>query len=116
MVGAKRNLALLLAELMCFHLATGLETRLLMKFLKRERYDLVISFLPSHNAIAVLASRAMDIPVVVSERNDVLRQPVSIQTQWIRTKLYPYATMITANTEFSVQQLKDSLPDSQVIW
>lgn len=112
----KSNLSNILAQLMELDLSVAIETRLLLNYLKRHRSSLVISFLPGHNAIAVLACRALSIPVVVSERNDFLRQPVSGRFSWTRSTLYEHANLITANTEFAVQQIKDSLPNSRVIW
>lgn len=53
---------------------------------------------------------------MVSERKDFVRQPVSAQCQWARSILYKHADMISANTEFTVNQIQDLHPDSRVIW
>ena len=114
--GGQEQVSRLLARLMGFHLPSGLEVRFLSRFLQRENYDLLISFLPGNNAISILASLASDTPVIVSERNDFLRQPASQKDRWARSALYPLADMITANTEFGVEQLNNSFPEKNIVW
>lgn len=106
----------LFTELARFGVAPGIKTLLLGRYLQQQQCNLVISFLPDHNAFAILASKAVNIPVVVSERNDFVRQPVSAQVQWARSSLYKHANIITANTEFAVQQITELNPHGQVIW
>lgn len=105
-----------LANVLEFDLRAGVQTRLLIRYLQRQRCHIVISFLPAHNAIALFACQAVGIPVVVSERNDFLRRPVSDIDHWVRSNLYTHANLITANTEFAVEQIKCALPDNRVIW
>ena len=110
------NIAGLLSGLMHFHLPSGIEVRFLMRLLRRSRCDLLISFLPKHNTIGILASLGIGIPVIISERNDYVHQPVSQSAQWARSVLYPHADIITANTEFAVNQLKEAFPGKKVLW
>src|SRR3546814_4193749 len=46
----------------------------LRRILKRERPDLVVSFLTKINVITLLAGVALPIPVIVSDRNNPIRQ------------------------------------------
>lgn len=53
--------------------------------------DVVISFLAKINIITVLATRWMDVRVIVSERNNPERQTVSPVWRWLRHRLYGVA-------------------------
>jgi glycosyltransferase involved in cell wall biosynthesis len=53
--------------------------------------DVVISFLAKINIITVLATRGLGIRVIVSERNNPLRQVVSPVWRWLRDHLYGVA-------------------------
>ena len=50
--------------------------------------DLAISFLAKINVLTVLASRGLDFPVVVSERNNPERQRFRGIWSWLRQRLY----------------------------
>jgi glycosyltransferase involved in cell wall biosynthesis len=53
--------------------------------------DVVISFLAKINIITVLATRGLDVGLVVSERNNPLRQVVNPVWRWLRLRLYAVA-------------------------
>ena len=53
--------------------------------------DVVISFLAKINIVTILATRGLDIGVVVSERNNPLRQPLNPVWSWLRLRLYAVA-------------------------
>ena len=53
--------------------------------------DVVISFLAKINVITVLATRGLDVGVIVSERNNPLRQVVNPVWRWLRLRLYGVA-------------------------
>jgi glycosyltransferase involved in cell wall biosynthesis len=55
-------------------LRSALRVTRLRRLLKREAPDLVVSFLTKINVITLLASRGLDVPVIVCERNNPLRQ------------------------------------------
>ncbi|WP_379923346.1 glycosyltransferase family 4 protein [Erythrobacter sp. R86502] len=63
----------------------------LRKHLKNSRPDLLISFLTRTNVQAILASRGLDIPVIVSERNNPVQQDPGAAWRWLRARLYPKA-------------------------
>jgi glycosyltransferase involved in cell wall biosynthesis len=62
--------------------------RALRHALRTAAPDLVISFLTKINVLALLASRGLAIPVVVSERNNPERQRVRGTWNWLRQRLY----------------------------
>jgi len=53
--------------------------------------DIVVSFLAKINIVTVLATRWMDVRVIVSERNNPQRQTVSLVWRWLRHRLYGVA-------------------------
>lgn len=59
--------------------------------LKAQRPDLVVSFLTRSNVVAVLAARGLGIPVIVSERNNPLRQKPGVIWRALRRLSYPRA-------------------------
>lgn len=66
-------------------------TRRLRKHLKDSRPDLLISFLTRTNVQAVMAARGLDIPVIVSERNNPAQQDPGPMWRWLRAQTYPKA-------------------------
>ncbi|WP_373476761.1 glycosyltransferase family 4 protein [Sphingorhabdus sp.] len=58
---------------------------------KEQRPDMVVSLLTRSNVIAVLAATGLDIPVIVSERNNPLRQKPGIVWQILRRYAYARA-------------------------
>ena len=62
--------------------------RALRRALRATAPDLVISFLAKINVLAVLASRGLAIPLVVSERNNPERQRFRGTWSWLRQLLY----------------------------
>ena len=62
--------------------------RALRQTLRAADPDLAISFLAKINVLTVLASRGLDFPVVVSERNNPERQRFRGIWSWLRQRLY----------------------------
>lgn len=63
----------------------------LRSLLRRHRPDLVVSLLTRSNVIAVLAARGLNIPVIVSERNNPARQRPGTVWRALRRHSYPRA-------------------------
>lgn len=61
--------------------------------------DLIFSFLTKINVLTLLATRGLRIPVVVSERNNPLKQPMNPLWSRLRDALYPSALRLIAQTE-----------------
>lgn len=62
--------------------------RLLHAEFRRNRPDAVIAFLTRTNVLAAFAARSLDIPVIVSERNNPERQRVGRVWEWLRRHAY----------------------------
>ncbi len=60
--------------------------------------DAVISFTSKMNAIALLATRWLNIPVVVSERSNPVKSPLGGSWKQLRQQTYPFADRIVFQT------------------
>ncbi|MFY9608540.1 MAG: glycosyltransferase family 4 protein [Blastocatellia bacterium] len=58
----------------------------------------VISFINLTNVRVLLATRGLGLPVIVSERDDPFRDPLPEGAARLRTRLYPMATYLVAQT------------------
>lgn len=65
-----------------------------------------LSFLPGTNVLTSLARLGVDVPLVLSERNDVARQPMSPILRAARRLLYRTATVVTTNRPDDVETLQ----------
>ncbi|MFN6566938.1 glycosyltransferase family 4 protein [Dendronalium sp. ChiSLP03b] len=61
--------------------------------------DAVISFMSTTNVLVLLATRGLQIPVVVSERNDPLKISISRSWKQLRQWTYPFADRIVFQTK-----------------
>lgn len=77
----------------------------LRRALRAIRPDVVISFLAKINVTTVLATRGLDLGVVVSERNNPERQAVSPVWEWLRHRLYGVADRIVTPSEGVLRSL-----------
>lgn len=71
----------------------------LREILRDGRFDVAISFLTKINVLALLASIGLRLPVIVSERNNPLRQPHHRLWQTAANLLYRRARAIVIQTE-----------------
>lgn len=69
----------------------------------------VISFTDQTNAIALLATRWLNIPVVVSERNDPATFPISKIWEQLRQWTYPFADRIVVQTQRALNYFPSDL-------
>ncbi len=65
--------------------------RLLRRRLAEARPDVLISFIDQGNVLALLASRGLGIPVIISERTDPSRRPIEPFWNGLRKLTYPLA-------------------------
>lgn len=87
----------------------------LAKVFTRWKPDAIVSFLTQSNILSILAMPAQH-PVAISERNDVVRQPVRPEIGLLRSTTYPQAALIMANSPHVVTDLGGMFPDSRVQW
>jgi GalNAc-alpha-(1->4)-GalNAc-alpha-(1->3)-diNAcBac-PP-undecaprenol alpha-1,4-N-acetyl-D-galactosaminyltransferase len=71
----------------------------LRQILVRQQPDIVVSFLPSANIMAILATAGLKLPVIVSERTDPEHYPQSWIWRFMCRHLYQYAALLTVQTE-----------------
>ncbi|WP_324827748.1 glycosyltransferase family 4 protein [Qipengyuania zhejiangensis] len=71
----------------------------LRSFLKQDRPDVVLSFLTKVNVLTLLASRGLDLKVVISERNNPAEQGAHPAWSWAWKKLAPCAATVVLQTE-----------------
>jgi glycosyltransferase involved in cell wall biosynthesis len=81
----------------------------LRRAVREIRPDVVISFLAKINVTTVLATRGLDLAVVVSERNNPERQEVSPVWDWLRHRLYGVADRLVTPSEGVLQSLPAAL-------
>ncbi|WLT30171.1 glycosyltransferase family 4 protein [Geothrix sp. PMB-07] len=88
-------------------LANNLERiRTLRREIQRIRPDVLISFIDKENALMVMASRGLGIPVIISERTDPSRRSLGRFWEGIRNLTYPRADVIV----FQSQAVLDWFP------
>lgn len=93
-------------------LANVARVRHLRAALKHRDFGVVISFLTKINVIALLASHGLGIPVIVSERNNPLRQTASPVWAKLLDRLYPRAAAIVLQTATSRACLPENVAKS----
>ena len=68
---------------------------------KQNRPDILISFMPKTNLIAIIIAKIFDIKVIVSEHSNH-KANKTYEIKWIRKFLYKYANATTVLTDFDV--------------
>lgn len=74
----------------------------LRELYKTEKPDAVISFITRTNICAILAGLGLNIPIIISERNNPVVDPRSRKTRLLRDLLYPLAAGCVFQTEFAM--------------
>ncbi|MEL7190244.1 MAG: glycosyltransferase family 4 protein [Pseudomonadota bacterium] len=75
-----------------------LRTRDMRAHFEESKPDLIVSFLTRTNVQTVLATREFGIPVIVSERNNPVKQNPGKVWNWLRRQTYPMATGLVTMT------------------
>jgi len=91
-----------------------LRAHYLQRILGDYQPGIIVSFLTQTNLACIIATYKSHIPVLVSERNDVVRQPMSPHVMQLRAGLYRSAAIITSNTQYSSNTLTQWFPGSNV--
>ena len=73
--------------------------RRLRAAIRQSRPDFVLSFLTRTNVLTLLAAAGMNVPVVVSERNNPALQPFGPVWKWLQSRLYPRAHGLVTMTQ-----------------
>ncbi len=88
--------------------ATVTLVRRMRATLRQHDVDVVVSFLTTANLLALVATRGLGIRVVVSERNDPVREATPAPIRWSRRLLYRFADVVTANSQAALDALRHS--------
>lgn len=75
----------------------------------------VVSFLTPTNILIILASLGLNVDIIVSERNDTTRQNVGWPWRILRRTLYRFATVVTANTLHSLNDMSSYVPKKKLV-
>ncbi|MFN0192931.1 MAG: glycosyltransferase family 4 protein [Aestuariivirga sp.] len=90
-------------------LATARRIAALRKALRQLSPDIVVSFLTRTNVKTIIATAGMDVPVVVSERNNPELQDVGIWWNWLRARTYPRAFGLVTMTKGALEFIPETL-------
>ncbi|MBK5571335.1 MAG: glycosyltransferase family 4 protein [Ensifer sp. SSB1] len=71
----------------------------LRSVIRNSRPDFVLSFLTRTNVLALLATRGLGLPVIISERNNPAAQPFGSLWKWLQLRLYPRAFALVTMTK-----------------
>ncbi len=80
----------------------------LRKAIRASQPDIVISFLGKINALTMIATRGLGVPVVVSERNNPNMQVFRPAWRWLRRRLYGLSTRLVTPS----QGVLDTFPNA----
>lgn len=95
-------------------LAPLIKLAALRRLVKEERPDVIVSFLTNVNVMAILATRGLDVPLIVCERtNPGFSSSAGPTLQRLRRWLYPRASMVTVQAEASLSAMKECVPGLQ---
>jgi glycosyltransferase involved in cell wall biosynthesis len=82
--------------------------RVLRRAVKEMRPDVLISFLDKANALSIMATRSLGVPIIISERTDPTRRSMGPFWERIRDVCYPRANLVV----FQSQSVLDWFPPS----
>lgn len=83
--------------------------------LAKEKPDIVLSFLVDINILIIPAMFFQKIPLVISERNDPVRNPSSIIKRFLRKILYRFAEGYVFQTEQARDYFSDSIKERSCV-
>jgi glycosyltransferase involved in cell wall biosynthesis len=99
-IGVRRLAASDFSGAMTKRLSTNIARLLRLKMaLKELRTDAVVAFMTEANVLALLASRGLSLPVVISERNQPDRPGLGRMHKLARRLTYPLASAIVVQTQ-----------------
>ena len=76
----------------------------------------VLSFVAGTNVLSLLATRGLDLRVVISERNDPRRQDIGPRWDWLRRRTYRWADVVAANSAAAMESLAAYVPQSRLMY
>lgn len=83
----------------------------LRRLVKEQRPDVIVSFLTNVNVMVLMATRGLDVPLIVCERtNPAVSTSATPSLQRLRRWLYPHADMVTVQAEASLAPMMKRVP------
>lgn len=73
------------------------------KILNSEQPDAVISFMDITNIFSIFASKLSNIPIIISDRNNPVKNKIRIYWKWLRQIAYPMADKLIVLTKEQIQ-------------
>lgn len=96
-------------------MAAGGRVKALRAAIVAEAPDAVVSFMDTTNVLTLLATRGMDVPVIVSERTDPTQHRIPRFWTFLRRCLYPRAHRVVVQTHSVARRWANGfLPDERV--
>lgn len=86
----------------------------LRKAIRRSAAPRVVAFVGATNVLTVLASAGLGLRVMISERNDPMRQSLGRVWDALRRLLYPFADVVTANSQGAIESLRGFVPEKKL--
>ena len=77
----------------------------LRRAIREARAHAVVSFVTTTNVLTILAALGLGVRIIVSERNDPVRQSVGRAWELLRGLVYPLAWRVTANTQAALHAM-----------
>ncbi len=85
----------------------------LRRLFRKERPDVIVSFLTNVNVAAVFATLGMNLPLIVCERTYPPQLPVGGTWNWLRRWTYPLATRVVMLTSEGMGWLQREIPGAR---
>lgn len=90
--------------------------RRIRRIVREYKPSTVISFIGTTNILVILATLFMPVRVIISERNDPSRQSLGRIWDFLRRRLYRYASIVTANSQHAINALKAYVPQHKLVY
>ena len=88
----------------------------LRKFLKSHECETVLSFISATNILVIIASLGLKKKIIISERNDIELQKISIYKKLLRIIFYRFASLITSNIQDSLTSMENYVKKNKLIF
>lgn len=89
-------------------------TKRLKKHLKKENTDLLITFMTTANVLGILSAKLLNIPVIISERNNPNSQKLSIFWKYLRNLTYPLANVLVVQNNLIKNYFKNIIVEKNI--
>ena len=81
--------------------------RLLRAFVRRSKFDVIVSFCDKTNVLLLLATRGLKVPIIVAEHNDPRKWTIGATAECLRRLLYPRASGVVVLTSGIAQWARE---------